>query len=339
MGSEQKSTKETTEKTIKKRLQVIQLAESLGNVSEACRKTGIDRTSFYEWRRRYAAKGIEGLKDLQPSHKDHPHTTPPKAVKKIIDVAFQYPDWGCIRISEQLKKSGISVSSPTVQKILIKNNLSSVSDRADALEKKAVVEKIKLSSSQIEAIAKHNPAFKEKGKEPKSPGELVIIDTIPIPSQKLKVAGYLLVAVDAYGMFATAEFYSEKGPGTSEEFISNVVLPFYKNLKTPIKTIFTDKSKEFLSDGIEEVLKKQNINHQIDKKFRVNLNGYMLRFRGKLQSALYEINKKPQNATVLKKLLSSWITEYNHTGIENFPNLGEAPVEVWKKKGLKPKFQ
>ena len=32
---------------------VLELAERLGNVSEACRRGGIDRTSFYEWKQRF----------------------------------------------------------------------------------------------------------------------------------------------------------------------------------------------------------------------------------------------------------------------------------------------
>ena len=33
------------------RLSVLELAKELGNVSEACRRRGLDRTSFYEWKR------------------------------------------------------------------------------------------------------------------------------------------------------------------------------------------------------------------------------------------------------------------------------------------------
>jgi hypothetical protein len=32
-----------------KRMKVLQLAESLGNVKEACRRSGMDRASFYTW--------------------------------------------------------------------------------------------------------------------------------------------------------------------------------------------------------------------------------------------------------------------------------------------------
>ena len=65
------------EELVRQRLNLLQLAEALGNVSEACRRRGISRTQFYEYRRRFRAHGLEGLKDLPPIHKSHPLTTPP----------------------------------------------------------------------------------------------------------------------------------------------------------------------------------------------------------------------------------------------------------------------
>ncbi len=70
-------------KVAEHRLSVLELARELGNVAEACRRRGMDRTSFYEWKRRFQTHGFEGLKDLPPIHKSHPQTTPPETVEKI----------------------------------------------------------------------------------------------------------------------------------------------------------------------------------------------------------------------------------------------------------------
>jgi hypothetical protein len=40
-------------KVAKQRLSVLDLAARLGNTAEACRRRGMDRTSFYEWKRRF----------------------------------------------------------------------------------------------------------------------------------------------------------------------------------------------------------------------------------------------------------------------------------------------
>jgi transcriptional regulator of acetoin/glycerol metabolism len=49
-------------KVAEHRLSVLELARELGNVAEACRRRGMDRTSFYEWKRRFQTHGFEGLK-------------------------------------------------------------------------------------------------------------------------------------------------------------------------------------------------------------------------------------------------------------------------------------
>jgi transposase-like protein len=57
-------TKDPTEKLARQRLSVLQLAQALGSVSAACRRSGMDRTSFYDWKRRFQTHGLDGLKSL-----------------------------------------------------------------------------------------------------------------------------------------------------------------------------------------------------------------------------------------------------------------------------------
>ena len=75
--------KDANEKLAHRRLTVLELAARLGNVAEACRRGGIDGTSFYDWKRRFQLEGLDGLKDLLPIAKSHPMTTPPEVVARI----------------------------------------------------------------------------------------------------------------------------------------------------------------------------------------------------------------------------------------------------------------
>jgi hypothetical protein len=107
------------------RLGVLKLAEILGNSSAACRQRGMPRSQFYEFKRRFQTHGLEGLQDLPPIHKTHPQTTPPEVVAQLLALSTEHPMWGCTRLSHQLKLQGRYVSSPIVQKILIKHGLGS----------------------------------------------------------------------------------------------------------------------------------------------------------------------------------------------------------------------
>src|SRR5215469_9468274 len=124
------------EKIAHQRLSVLQLAEALGNVSVACRQRGMTRTQFYDYKRRYELQGLEGLKDLPPIHKTHPQTTPPETVERILALSLAHPAWGCVRLSERLKLDGVSVSSPTIQSILIKHQMGSKFERLLRLEER-----------------------------------------------------------------------------------------------------------------------------------------------------------------------------------------------------------
>ncbi len=100
-------------KVARQRLSVLQLAEELGNAAEACRRRGMDRTSFYEWKRRFATQGFEGLKDLPPIAKSHPFTTPPETVERLKALALAHPAFGCNRLEHLLALEGPRVSTMT----------------------------------------------------------------------------------------------------------------------------------------------------------------------------------------------------------------------------------
>ena len=53
----------TQEKLARKKLTIIELAEYLKNVSQACRINGVSRQHFYDIKKAYEQNGLEGLKE------------------------------------------------------------------------------------------------------------------------------------------------------------------------------------------------------------------------------------------------------------------------------------
>src|SRR5215217_6223468 len=105
--------KDPEEKLAHRRLTVLELAERLGNVSEACRRGGIDRTSSHGWKRRFQLQGLDGLKDLPPIARNHPMTTAPEVVARIEELALARPAYGCNRIEALLALGGEPLSAGT----------------------------------------------------------------------------------------------------------------------------------------------------------------------------------------------------------------------------------
>ncbi len=119
---------------------------------------------------------------MPPIHNTHPQTTLPEVEEKIIATSLEHPSWGCTRLSAFLKLEGISVGSPTTQKILIKHTLGSKYQRWLKIEEKHLTEGIPLTPEQIEKIEKYDPCFKERHVESGRSGELLSHDTFYVGS-------------------------------------------------------------------------------------------------------------------------------------------------------------
>jgi transposase len=105
-----------------KMAELERLIATLGNVSEACKAAGISRSFYYVWKKQQAEKaGAE--RDARPRR--HPQATLDPIRNMILELASQFPDWGCDRISFYLGLRKMPVSPTTVQKLLRKHGLGS----------------------------------------------------------------------------------------------------------------------------------------------------------------------------------------------------------------------
>lgn len=56
------------ERVVKNKMGLMELAEYLQNVSEACKINGVSRQHFYDIKKAYEENGIEGLFDYMRSY-------------------------------------------------------------------------------------------------------------------------------------------------------------------------------------------------------------------------------------------------------------------------------
>ena len=197
-------------------------------MTEACRRRGLDRTSFYEWRRRFQAHGFAGLKDPPPIHKSHPQTTPPETVALLKELALEHPAYGCNRLEAMLSLEGRRVSSTTIQKILNDNGLGTRQDRWLALETANADKALELTAEQAAFLEQLNPCFRERHVQSAAPGELLSADTFFVRSLKGVGKVYLHAVVDTYGSYAFGFLHVSTQPEAAAAVLHNDVLPFYR---------------------------------------------------------------------------------------------------------------
>jgi transposase InsO family protein len=323
------------EKLARHRLSVLELAEQLGNVSEACRQRKMTRTQFYEYKRRFQTHGLEGLKDLPPIHHSHPFTTPPEIVEKVLALSLRHPAWGCVRLSDQLKLEGISISSPTIQNLLIKNGMASKYERLLKLEQQAAGEALELTAEQIAQIEKANPAFRERHVESSRPGELLAQDTFYVGQLKGVGKVYLHVVVDTYSSYAFGFLHTSKQPEAAVAVLHNDALPFYAQQGLPVSAILTDNGREFCGNDthpFEIYLALNEIEHRRTRVRRPQTNGFVERFNRTVLDEFFRLAFRTrfyESISELQKDLDQWMLYYNtQRAHQGYRNMGRRPFDT-----------
>lgn len=323
------------ERVAQRRRSVLELAKVLGNVSEACRQGGMTRTQFYDYKRRFELYGLEGLKDLPPVHKTHPQTTAPEVVERILALSLGHPTWGCVRLSEHLKLDGISVSSSTIQSILIKQEMGTQFDRLLTLEALAASEHIELSVEQLAAMEAANPCFRERHVESAAPGQLLAQDTFIVGHFERVGKVFLHAVVDTYCSYAFGVLDPGKAPWAAVEVLQNHVLPFYRERCLAVAKILTDNGREFWGAGAHpyrHYLACNDIGHARTKGKHPSTNGFIERFRRNVKREFVETDWCKTDYNWIEDLqedFDRWLVHYNtkrtHYG---YRNLGQPPLDI-----------
>lgn len=332
-------------KVARQKLSVLELAQALGNVSEACRQRGVSRTSFYEYKKRFEEAGLEGLKDLPPIVKSHPFTTPEETVERIVALSLENPSRGCNFISDRLLQEGTMVSYPTVQNILNKQGLGSRYDRWLRLEELAAAGQLEPSAGQLKFLIKENPIWRERRHvESRRPGELLCQDTSSVGRWEDSFLR-LHAVVDTFSSYGFAFLYPSKQPEAAVAVLHNEVLPFYAEQQLPVQAILTDNGTEFCGTPehpYELYLALNDIQHRRTQVKHPHTNGFVERFIRTVKEEFFQ-GRVPrlQFATLdeLQMALDEWLDYYNnerpHQGYRNMGRRPRETIDAYKNGSLK----
>lgn len=77
----------TEQKLIRKKLSLIDLAEYLQNVSQACKINGVSRQHFYDIKKAFDEEGIEGLREKSRRKPCMKNRVAPEIEEAVINMA------------------------------------------------------------------------------------------------------------------------------------------------------------------------------------------------------------------------------------------------------------
>jgi len=310
----------TQQKLINQKLSLLELGEFLSNVSDACRIHGCSRQHFYDIKKAYLSQGIDGLKEKSRRKPNHKNRVAPEIEESVLLMAYEYPAYGQLRVSNELRKRGVLISSGGIRSIWLRHGLETFKKRLKALEEKAAREGIVYTEEQLRVLEQ---ARKERETVPDEiethhPGYLLAQDTFYVGYIKGVGRIYQQTVVDTYSSVAFAKLYTAKVPLTAADTLNDRVLPFFDEQGVDILRILTDRGTEFCGrldkHPYQLYLQLHEIEHTRTKARHPQTNGICERFHKTILDEFYKTVFRKQifdNIDDLQLELDKWIESYN----------------------------
>lgn len=167
------------------------------SVSEACRRFGVHRSTYYAWKREVDRHGLEMLRPRERRRPKMPNQLPKMLEERIVAFALGHPGLGPKRVAAELRRSkwgGILVSPNGVWKVLCRHGLNTRAKRLGLIAGYA---------APYEPPRDPGP---ERHIDVSRPGELVGVDCFFVGRlQGVKGSVWQLTAIDVASSFAWAE--------------------------------------------------------------------------------------------------------------------------------------
>ena len=140
---------------IKHKTDLLNLAAELGNISKACKLMGYSRDTFYRYQKLWlkaAWKPSWTPADVNPTLKNRVDEATENGA--VTAFAIEFPAYGQVRVSNELRKKGIFVSPSGVRSIWLRHGLESMNCAWRLLRKKSAEDGLVLTEAQVQALLK-----------------------------------------------------------------------------------------------------------------------------------------------------------------------------------------
>ncbi|TRB43571.1 helix-turn-helix domain-containing protein, partial [Mannheimia haemolytica] len=109
---------------IKHKTGLLNLAEELGNISQACKVMGMSRDTSYRYQQAVEQSGVDALLNQNRRVPNLKNRVDEATEQAVVKFALDNPAFGQVRVSNELRKQGIFISAGGVRSIWLRHNLA-----------------------------------------------------------------------------------------------------------------------------------------------------------------------------------------------------------------------